>query len=121
MEINKEKVVLGIIGGVVAGFMFGIGYILAERIMKKKAVASTVTAPASVSVSEGTTSSADGGDYRPQRTTSNQNQQRPQQRPQMSHPNNMTMPNYMQFDGGLPKRKSSLADIDFTTGTGTNW
>ena len=31
MEINKDKIILGIVGGVVAGFMFGIGYILAEE------------------------------------------------------------------------------------------
>ena len=75
MEINKDKIILGIVGGVVAGFMFGIGYILAEKMMSKgkKEVAKTPLI-ADVSVSEGTDSNF-GGKYNPQRPP----QQMPQQ------------------------------------------
>lgn len=122
MEINKEKIILGIVGGVVAGFMFGIGYILAEKMMSKgkKEVAKTPSV-ADVSVSEGTDSNF-GGLYNPQRQMP---QQRPmQQRRRMSHsdPRDMnTSHNYMQYEGQMPKRQSSFAGMDFTTGVGANW
>ena len=122
MEINKDKIILGIVGGVVAGFMFGIGYILAERIMskgKKEVVKATPTAD--VSVSEGTDSNF-GGLYNPQRQMPQPMQQ--QQRRRMSHsdPRDMnTSHNYMQYEGQMPKRQSSFSGMDFTTGVGANW
>jgi len=123
MEINKDKIILGIVGGVVAGFMFGIGYILAEKIMNKgkKEVAKTPSV-ADVSVSEGTDSNF-GGLYNPQRQMAQPMQQQ-QQRRRMSHsdPRDMnTSHNYMQFEGEMPKRQSSFAGMDFTTGVGANW
>jgi len=120
MEISKDKIILGIVGGVVAGFMFGVGYILAERLMTKKDK-KIGNVPSSVSVSEGTDSSF-VGDYNPQRQMP---QQRPmQQRRRMSHsdPRDMnTSHNYMQYSGEMPKRQSSFAGMDFTTGVGANW
>ena len=122
MEINKEKIILGVIGGVVAGFMFGVGYILAERVMSKGKKKTTTLPASSVSVSEGTDSSF-GGDYNPQRKMPQQRQM-PQPRRRMSHsdPRDMnTSHNYMQYSGEMPKRQSSFAGMDFTTGVGANW
>jgi hypothetical protein len=124
MEINKDKIILGIVGGVVAGFMFGIGYILAERVMsKKKSVETAPLVDASASITDGTDVNFSGG-YKPERQMQMPQQRPPQQRPRMSHsdPRDMnTSHNYMQFEGEMPKRRSSFAGMDFTTGVGANW